>query len=280
MVDHISKEDPSGNNKYLSWFFKTWLENMEFNVNLRSGPIDPELLLDAVKIFHRNLPRITSESLPTSSEINDRVRKNPKDINGYNLYSLSYVTNHFADIERKKNEEKQAKKDIDVVYDDQYLMVVHPKTKQSSCKYGATTQWCTAATQSDNMFESYSAKGNLYYHIWKIKMPPEKSNFSKIARYIEYGGQYAEEGDFFIANDEQYSEAEVLYQMFSGKRDEDGNARFNNVYKPFWDSWENAKIKIDTHYAMNGLHKEKEYIDDEYDDEWEDDDWDDEDYYE
>jgi len=268
LVDHISNEDPSGNNKYLDWFFKNWLINFEFNVTLNNGPVDPEMLLSAVKTYHRNLPRITPQSLPTSSEINDKVKKNPKDINSYDISSLSYIANYFGDIERKKNKEKQAKKDIDVVYDDQYLLVVHPKTRESSCKYGATTQWCTVATQSDNMFDSYSAKGNLYYHIWKINMPPKKDDFQKIARYIEYGGQYEEEGDFFIANDEQYSEDEVLQQMFSGKRDKNGNVMFSNVYKPFWDSWQNAKIKIDTHYAKNGLHKEKEYIDDE--DEWDD----------
>jgi hypothetical protein len=282
LVDYISREDPSGNNKYLNWFFKNWLENMEFNVSVSSGPVDPEMLLSAIKTYHRNLSRITPQSLPTSSQINDRVKKNPKDINSYDITSLSYVVNYFGEIERKKEEEKKAKKDIDVVYDDQYLMVIHPKTKESSCKYGATTQWCTAATQSDNMFESYSAKGNLYYHIWKINMPSNKRDFQKVARYIEYGGQYEEEGDFFIANDDQYDENGVLQQMFSGKRDEDGNVMFSNVYKPFWDSWQNAKIKIDTHYAMNGLHKEKEYIDDEdewdeYDDE-DDDYWDDEEY--
>lgn len=283
LVDHVSNEDPSGDNKYLDWFFKNWLVNMEFNVSMSSGPVDPEMLLSAVKTFHRNLPRITPQSLPTSSQINDRVKKNPKDINSYDISSLSYIANHFGQIERKKEEEKKSKADIDVVYEDQYLMVIHPKTRQSSCKYGATTQWCTATTQSDNMFESYSKKGNLYYHIWKVKMPPNKRDFQKIARYIEFGGQYEEEGDFFIANDEHYTESEVLYQMFSGTRDEDGNSRFSKVYKPFWESWDKAKVKIDTHYAMNGLHKEPEYVDDETEwdenNEYDDDEyWDEDDY--
>ena len=264
LVDHISNEDPSGNNKYLNWFFKNWLENMEFNVSLSSGPVDPEMLLSSVKTYHRNLSRITSQSIPTSGQINDKVRKNPKDINSYDISSLSYITNHFSGIERKKEEEKKSKADIDIVYEDQHLMVVHPKTRESSCKYGATTQWCTAATQSDNVFDSYSKKGNLYYHIWKIKMPPEKSNFSKIARYIEYGGQYEQEGDFFISNDEQYSENEILEKMFSGRKDQNGDVKFKSVYRPFWESWQNAKIKIDTHYAMNGLHKEPDLSDDEY----------------
>ena len=264
LVDHISSQDPSGNNKYLNWFFKNWLENMEFNVSVNSGPVDPEMLLSSIKTYHRNLSRITPQTLPTSNQINDRVKKNPKDINSYDISSLSYIVNHFGEIERKKEEEKKVKKDIDVVYEDQHLMVVHPKTRESSCKYGATTQWCTAATQSDNVFDSYSKKGNLYYHIWKIKMPPEKSNFSKIARYIEYGGQYEQEGDFFISNDEQYSENEILEKMFSGRKDQNGDVKFKSVYRPFWESWQNANIKIDTHYAMNGLHKEPDLSDDEY----------------
>jgi 23S rRNA-/tRNA-specific pseudouridylate synthase len=276
LVDHISNEDPSGNNKYLNWFFKNWLENMEFNVSLSSGPVDPELLLNAVKTYHRNLSRITTQSLPTSSQINDKVRKNPKDINSYDISSLSYITNHFGEIERKKEEEKRLKSEVDVVYEDEYLLVVHPKTKQASCKYGATTQWCTAATQSDNMFESYSARGGLYYHIWKISMPDNKRNFQKIARFIEFGRQYEEEGEFFIANDSEYSEDQILFQMFSGTRQPDGGTTFSKIYRPFWDSWHNAKIRVDTHYAKNGLHKEPEWIDDE--DDWDDDYYEDDDY--
>ena len=270
LVDHVSSNDPSGNNKYLDWFFKNWLLNFEFNVSVSNGPVDPEGLLMMVKLFHENLQRINTQSLPLgrlSMEDNktiEKIKNNPKDINNYTISSLGGVTSHFSELARKKEEEKKAKKDIDVVYEDQHLMVVHPKTRESSCKYGATTQWCTAATQSDNVFDSYSKKGNLYYHIWKIKMPPEKSNFSKIARYIEYGGQYEQEGDFFISNDEQYSENEILEKMFSGRKDQNGDVKFKSVYRPFWESWQNAKIKIDTHYAMNGLHKEPDLSDDEY----------------
>ena len=52
--------------------------------------------------------------------------------------------------------------------------------------------------------------------------------------------------------------------MFNGRKDQNGDVKFKSVYRPFWESWQNAKIKIDTHYAMNGLHKEPDLSDDEY----------------
>lgn len=275
LVDHVSSEDPSGNNKYLDWFFNNWLMNFEFNVSLNNGPVDPEMLLSAIKTYHRNLSKITPQSLPTSNQINDRIKKNPKDINSYDISSLSYISNHFGQIERKKEEEKQSKKDIDIIYEDQYLMVVHPKSMEASCKYGATTKWCTAASRSENLFNTHAKKGNLYYYIWKIKMTPNKLDFQKIARYIKFGGYYGMEGEFFSSSDERYSDDEIVSAIFSGTDDGNGYIRFSNVYKPFWETWQKAKIKVDTHYAVNGLHKKIEWDgEDENEDDLEDlDDW-------
>lgn len=87
-----------------------------------------------------------------------------KDINQYETYTqlLSAVSPI-----HQKEKEKEFEKQVDKIYEDNRVLVIKPKTKQSSCKYGRGTRWCTAATEG-NRFEQYSS-GNqgLYYIILK-----------------------------------------------------------------------------------------------------------------
>ena len=57
------------------------------------------------------------------------------------------------------------------VFEDEEYKVVMPHTKESSCLYGANTTWCTAATQSANLFYNYVGRKEnnviLYYIIKK-----------------------------------------------------------------------------------------------------------------
>jgi len=53
------------------------------------------------------------------------------------------------------------------VYEDDNWIVIHPKTKEAAIYYGKGTQWCTAATESENMFDYYNEQGPLYIIINK-----------------------------------------------------------------------------------------------------------------
>lgn len=52
-------------------------------------------------------------------------------------------------------------------YEDSKWLVIIPKTKEAACYYGKGTQWCTAATESHNMFDTYNSEGKLYININK-----------------------------------------------------------------------------------------------------------------
>lgn len=54
--------------------------------------------------------------------------------------------------------------DVTVLYDGPLGTLAIPRTEEASCILGKGTKWCTAATQSDNMFESYKGGGDLY--VW------------------------------------------------------------------------------------------------------------------
>ncbi|ASV44049.1 hypothetical protein PBI_SCTP2_34 [Salicola phage SCTP-2] len=58
--------------------------------------------------------------------------------------------------EKSKSEVKKSKKkDSIIVHDDDDYFMVIPLTKNASCFYGKNTQWCTAATESENEFAYY-----------------------------------------------------------------------------------------------------------------------------
>ena len=58
--------------------------------------------------------------------------------------------------------------------------VIIPLTKEASCEYGAGTEWCTAATKSENRFDQYNSQGKLYIIIAgnrKFQLHMETSSF-------------------------------------------------------------------------------------------------------
>ncbi len=148
---------------------------------------------------------------------------------------------------------KEETQDIDVVYEDNNLAVIHPKTRAASCRYGSDTRWCTAAEGGES-FDEYDGSGNLYYYLWKFKMPPQLQNFQKIARLVNYGKEYGEVGEFFLFDDSNMTSHEILFNILEGKV-KGGSFTYPTRLKPLNDSWERAFIAVDTHYAKNGLHK-------------------------
>jgi len=108
--------------------------------------------------------------LSTFVKFNAKI--NQKDINKYsNLPELYKAIEPFiANPEQstsKSDEVRKIKEGAQKVYEDAKWLVIVPHTQEASCYYGKGTQWCTAADVSDNMFDYYNEKGNLYINILK-----------------------------------------------------------------------------------------------------------------
>lgn len=102
---------------------------------------------------------MTIDELKLFDKYQNQLEK--KDINQYeNFYQLQSAIGPVQQREKEKELEKQ----VDKVYEDDRVLVIKPKTKQSSCKYGKGTKWCTAAT-GDNRFEQYSSGNQALYYI-------------------------------------------------------------------------------------------------------------------
>ena len=139
-IDYLSENDPSGNNKYLEWMVKQYIDN----------GVTIHRIVDSVRGFHEQVKRIKN-----------------KDINYYKTIAELKAA---VDEAKTKEEEKKIAKQAKKVYEDDTIVVYAPFTVQASCKYGAGSKWCIAGNTSgsyNTYFDSYSSHSNFYFLINK-----------------------------------------------------------------------------------------------------------------
>lgn len=144
LIDLVSENDPSGNNKYLAWIIKHVL-------GLGNDEKIPmvDSIISAVGYFHQNQQSFTK-----------------KDINQYK--SVKELNDAIEEVKEKKNE-KIAKKQSDKVYEDNEWLVVAPKSWEASCTYGSGTKWCVASKNQRSYWDDYFRKSDFYFIINKSK---------------------------------------------------------------------------------------------------------------
>lgn len=140
---------PNEMGKYSKWLLKLYISG-----NLR--------LEDLYK---------ATEYLTAFTKFNNRIEI--KDINRFkSLPELYDVVKEFLDNPNqstsKSDELRKVKKgEAEVVYNSFEWEIVVPKTWEASKLYGAHTQWCTAARDTDKSFNEYNSQGPLYINIDK-----------------------------------------------------------------------------------------------------------------
>ena len=188
MVDYLVDNDPSGNNKYLMWMVNRMIDDEEDTVDNTEGA-----LIDLVTDFH-------------SPVVQARVPS--KDINHYKNTEELYEAVRLAleKVREKASTQEVAKGTKKIVEDDRWL-ILHPETKESSCKYGQGTKWCTAMRDGDH-YENYTKDGNLYYIIDKSK---ELGKYYKVALYYNW----KKEEEWYDAEDNKLGDnmVEVIESM-------------------------------------------------------------------
>lgn len=167
LIDRLSQDDPSGNNKYLGWMTKAALGKLETEEDILSA----DSIVRLVKGFHQNLPRIKN-----------------KDINSYNsVFEFKKVVGEAE----KKAEEKKFAKQAKKVYEDDEVVIYAPFTVQASCKYGSGSKWCISSTSGsdglNNHFEDYSTHSNFYFFINK-NMPMRGRDYKYALQWKFDGG--------------------------------------------------------------------------------------------
>ena len=105
-----------------------------------------------------------------------------------------------------KEEIRQIKQNAEKVYEDNEWLVIVPLTKEAAIEYGKGTQWCTAATTSNNMFKYYASEGKLYINI--NKKTGRKYQFHFETR------QFMDENDRHIDIEKDFKPTEGLYKFY------------------------------------------------------------------
>jgi hypothetical protein len=147
--DPTWREDkPDKMGKFGKWLLKLWVNR---------------------KLMLEDLYKAT-EYLSYFVKYNNRIEV--KDINKYHslpeLYNIVKVFMDNPEIATSNSDEvRRIKEGADKVFENGEWLVIVPHTKEASCYYGKGTQWCTAAEQSNNMFDHYNSQGNLYINIRK-----------------------------------------------------------------------------------------------------------------
>ena len=166
VVDHLVEKDPSGNNKYLMWMVKRMIDDEEDTRDNTEGA-----LIELVTDFH--LPAV--QARVPSTDIN--YYKNTQELTDAVVIALEGM--------REKTSKQQVAKGTNKIVEDDRWLILHPQTKESSCKYGQGTKWCTSMADASH-YENYTKDGNLYYIIDKSK---ELGRYYKVALYYTWDGE-------------------------------------------------------------------------------------------
>lgn len=180
--------DFTGTHKYLEYMLKNWAyERTQRGMNYTLNR-----LMEEVKKFDELLPYHTNKD----------------------IYSEDF--NHYRKL-IQMNEKAQTVKDdktfvksehVDVLYEDDNVIMVSPKTHRGSLKYGAGTTWCTASKSNPDTFKRYSKNGCLVYLVDKTEST--KRNYQKIAFYNNTGKSLSGEIEIYTQNDNQTSETSLV----------------------------------------------------------------------
>ena len=130
------------------WVIKSYLSGSINNVEDISSRLKP-----AIDDF---------EWLKKNNKIDRKIKL--QQLNG--LKGLEdFLDQHEEDLQEKRGELADVEKRRqggELIYDGKDIKIIKPTTKEGACYYGKGTRWCTAATQSMNMFETYNTQGPLY----------------------------------------------------------------------------------------------------------------------
>jgi len=181
VLQHFVQNDPSGNNKYLMWMIKRYIDPEERGTS-------PNDISSLVQRFHKNVERLNVAFIMNMDifDPSSRISTSPKNIDSYDdLSQLERVMDEMDAIQTKKEKEKEAKSGVDKLYEDDRWLLVKPNTHEGSCYYGSSTKWCTASKDYPRHFKDYSKAGLLFYIIDKTK---DVGDFFKIALFKKWNG--------------------------------------------------------------------------------------------
>jgi hypothetical protein len=234
--------DFTGTHKYLEYMLKSWISRNEYGMNHSVTQ-----LFNEVKRFDGLLPYHVTKDIYSQE---------------FNSYPKLVEMNDKAQIV-KDDKTFVREEHANVLYEDDELIMVSPKTHRGSLKYGAGTTWCTASKSNPNTFQNYSKNGCLVYLIDKTES--KTKNFQKIAFYNNSGHSLSGEISVYSQNDNETNELRLFEKGWKPEKLAELMLRFR-AYHVDREAIKRAKSKVESlidamkNINLDELHSNLKYL--------------------
>lgn len=199
LIDYISKNDPSGNNKYLIWILKQLRQKQLFTPGLDQKSFINDVITK-LGVFNKYLPYIKPNIL-NSGTLSDKILRGPKDINNYSsIEEIEQINQLIEPIYREKEIDKERQKESEIIYDGDDYMIVYIRTIDDACYYGQNSRWCITSKKNRSFLKEYQKLKYIFFIVNKNENTPEE--YKKIALLISKRPDKDRYIDVFLNNDQ------------------------------------------------------------------------------
>jgi hypothetical protein len=179
IINYFYEEDPTPTNKYFTWLSKVYIDRNE-----RGLETDEDGLLEMVKYFDKNQHKFEKKDIYQ--------------------YTYDEFIQKYEEAITKMSKREIVSSGVEKLYEDDRYLLIRPKNREASCKYGANTKWCIASV-SNNYFDNYKYRNLFFFIIDKLRQPIEgkkrSQNYFKIAiQYEPYRYHWEDKGPFLAGS--------------------------------------------------------------------------------
>jgi len=179
IINYFYEEDPTPTNKYFTWLSKVYIDRNE-----RGLETDEDGLLEMVKYFDKNQHKFEKKDIYQ--------------------YTYDEFIQKYEEAITKMSKREIVSSGVEKLYEDDRYLLIRPKNKEASCKYGANTKWCIASV-SNNYFDNYKVNNLFFFIIDKLRQPIEgkkkSQNYFKIAiQYEPYRYDWQNKEQFLMGS--------------------------------------------------------------------------------
>jgi len=147
ILSKLEAMDPTRNQQYVTWLARQYI----------AGQFKMEDLAQVKK------------TLADYTKLKPRLNSDRRDINRLDYHSVvsmvEDILNPEVGLDTDAGDTFPVIKDAQVLYNGPLGQLAQPQTEAASCELGSGTKWCTAATESENMYEHYIENGVLT--VWR-----------------------------------------------------------------------------------------------------------------
>jgi hypothetical protein len=162
IIEDAYEGDPSPSKKYFTWISKIFIERDQAGMDININD-----LISLIQYFDKNQHKFEKKDIYQ--------------------YTYDEFIKKYEEAITKISKREMALSGVEKLYEDDKYVLVRPKNKEASCKYGSNTKWCIASN-TNNYFNNYSDENLFFFVIDKLREPipgrKKSQNYFKIA--IQY----------------------------------------------------------------------------------------------